>query len=164
MSVLKSKRGKSKAEYVNTASAIYTETLNFLSRLSARYSRILTQTTAELAAAVVDNAVAANTLLPTDEIRYNERKTYLLRARGALAALDYHMARVYEVLMMNPQGAFSAPDGHGLPAGKACERLDRMAQSLGEKIDDEGKLLSGVLKSDRQVLLKNKTKGLGASL
>ena len=163
MSVLKSKRGKSKAEFVNVAHQIYVETLGFLSRLSARYSRILTQTTAELAAAVVDNAVAANTLLPTDEVRYNERKAYLLRSRGALAALDYHMARVYEVLMMNPEGAFSTSSGASVKGDKACARLDKMAQSLGEKIDEEGKLLSGVLKSDRQVLLKNKTKGLGAS-
>ena len=39
MSVLKNKRTTSKAEFVNTANEIYTETINFLSRLSARYSR-----------------------------------------------------------------------------------------------------------------------------
>ena len=38
MSVLKSKRTESKAEFVNTANQIYVEALNFLTRLSARYS------------------------------------------------------------------------------------------------------------------------------
>lgn len=163
MSVLKLKSGKSKAEFVNVASAIYKETIAFLSRLSARYSRLLAAHTAALAAAVVDNAIAANTLLPTDEIRYNERKIYLLRARGALGALDYHLSRAYDILMMNPEGAFSTTTGKNVSDKKACEKLDRMAQSLGEKIDEEGSLLSGVLKSDNQTF-KKKNNFLGASL
>lgn len=43
MSVLKSKRTESKAEFVNTANQIYVETLNFLTRLSARYSRLVAE-------------------------------------------------------------------------------------------------------------------------
>ena len=42
MSVLKEKRTVSKAEYVNTANQIYVETVGFLTRLSARYSRLIT--------------------------------------------------------------------------------------------------------------------------
>ena len=41
MSVLAQKRTVSKAEFVNTANQIYIETLNFLTRLSARYSRLV---------------------------------------------------------------------------------------------------------------------------
>ena len=40
MSVLKEKRTTSKAEYVNTANQIYVRTVDFLSCLSARYSRL----------------------------------------------------------------------------------------------------------------------------
>ena len=36
MSVLAQKRMTSKAEFINTAATIYTETVNFLTRLSAR--------------------------------------------------------------------------------------------------------------------------------
>lgn len=57
MSVLKAHRSQSKAEYCNTANAIYVETLGFLSRLSARYSRLLVQDTAHLASEVVTNNV-----------------------------------------------------------------------------------------------------------
>lgn len=42
MSVLKQKRTTSKAEFINTANQIYVETLNFLTRLSARFT--LTET------------------------------------------------------------------------------------------------------------------------
>ena len=41
MSVLQMKRTTSKAEFVNTANQIYVETINFLTRISARYSRLL---------------------------------------------------------------------------------------------------------------------------
>ena len=40
MSVLKQKRAVSKAEFINVAYQIHVETLNFLTRLSARYSRM----------------------------------------------------------------------------------------------------------------------------
>ena len=39
MSVLKQKRAVSKAEFINVAYQIHVETLNFLTRLSARYAR-----------------------------------------------------------------------------------------------------------------------------
>ena len=41
MSVLKAHRSESKAEFVNTANQIYIQTINFLSRISARYSRLI---------------------------------------------------------------------------------------------------------------------------
>ena len=49
MSVLKAKRTTSKAEFVNTANQLYVETLNFLTRLSARYSRLIAEDIAHLA-------------------------------------------------------------------------------------------------------------------
>lgn len=154
MSVLKAHRGQSKAEYCNTANAIYVETLGFLSRLSARYSRLLAQDAAHLASEVVTNAEKANSMMPSDEIRYNERKAFLLRARAALVALDLHLARVYEVLLMNPEGAFQTTKGKNVPIADAMKKLDHMAQSLGEKIDEEEKMLNGVMKSDKQYLAK----------
>ena len=59
MSVLKSKRSTSKAEYVNLANEIYTETVAFLTRLSARYARLLAEPVAALAGEGIDGAVRA---------------------------------------------------------------------------------------------------------
>ena len=56
MSVLKSKRSTSKAEFVNMASQIYDETIDFLTRLSARYSRLMAEAIASLAGEVEDHA------------------------------------------------------------------------------------------------------------
>ena len=43
MSVLKSKRLVSKAEFVNVANQIFDETIAFLTHLSARYSRLIAE-------------------------------------------------------------------------------------------------------------------------
>ena len=85
MSVLKEKRTVSKAEYVNTANQIYVETVGFLTRLSARYSRLIAEGTAQLAGEVMDHTEKANKIYPSDEQRKAQRKAHLLEA---LAKLD----------------------------------------------------------------------------
>ena len=79
MSVLKEKRTVSKAEYVNTANQIYVETVGFLTRLSARYSRLIAEGTAQLAGEVMDHTEKANKIYPSDEQRKaqrNENRVY----------------------------------------------------------------------------------------
>lgn len=59
MSVLANKRIVSKAEFVNTANQIYVETLGFLTRMSARYSRLMAEPVAKLAGEVIDHSEKA---------------------------------------------------------------------------------------------------------
>ena len=73
MSVLKDMRAISKAEFVNTAGEIFDETVAFLSRLSARYSRLLADKTADLAGEVMDEAEKANSLYPSSLLRIDRR-------------------------------------------------------------------------------------------
>ena len=154
MSVLKNKRSESKAEFVNTANRIYVETINFLSRLSARYSRLLAEPIAKLASDVVSNAEAANNIYPKDEITLKLRTEHMLEARAALSALDVEMALCYEVMLTNPQGCFTTPSGKSLPPEEASYKLEKMSQSLGELIDTEVKLLTSVMKSDKGLFAK----------
>ncbi len=149
MSVLKNKRTTSKAEFVNTANHIYTETMQFLTRLSARYARLMAENVVRLASEVVEHSEKANSIYPSDEARRALRETHLLEARASLMALDVQMAHVYELCMLNPQGCFTRANGQTEKAADAVAKLDKMAQSLGEKIDEEDGLLKAVLKSDR---------------
>ena len=71
MSVLKQKRTTSKAEFINTANQIYVETLNFLTRLSARYSRLIAEPVAKLAGEIIDHAEKANSIFPSDKMAQN---------------------------------------------------------------------------------------------
>lgn len=86
MSVLKTHRSESKAEFVNSANKIYIQTINFLSRLSSRYSRLMASQVANLASEVLDNVEKANSIYPSDETRKELRKTHLLEARASLMA------------------------------------------------------------------------------
>ena len=148
MSVLKNKRTTSKAEFVNTANEIYTETINFLSRLSARYSRLLAPPTAQMAAELVDNAEKVQSFFTSDDMRLDLRKQHLLLARGALKALDLQLCHCYLVMMKNPQGCFTDAKGNKVPKKEAEECLEAMSQTLGELIDKEDGLLQGTMESD----------------
>lgn len=151
MSVLKAKRTTSKAEFVNTANKIYVETLNFLTRMSARYSRLLAEPVAKLAGEIVDHAEKANSIFPSDMQRIDLRKAHLLEARASLRALDVRLTHCYLVMMQNPEGCFTTNKGKAVPSKEATEKLDRMAASLGEIIDAEDELLKGNLKSLNQM-------------
>lgn len=150
MSVLKAHRSESKAEFVNTANQIYIQTISFLSRISARYSRLIASDVASLASEVLDNAEKANNIYPSDEIRKELRERHLLEARASLSALDIHLAQCYEIMLTNPEGCFTKPSGTPVKPSDAKRRLENMAQNLGELINIEDKLLTNVLKSDKQ--------------
>lgn len=147
MSVLKQKRTTSKAEFVNTANQIYVETLNFLTRLSARYARLMAEPVAKLAGEVIDHAEKANSIFPSDDQRRELRKAHLLEARASLMALDVRLTHCYLVMNQNPAGCFTDSKGKSLPPAEATEKLDKMAQSLGELIDQENELLKGQVKT-----------------
>lgn len=149
MSVLKGKRNVSTAEYVKLASDIFDETLQFISRVSNRYVRLIGPDIMHLAGEVEDNCDAANRVNPKTKGQFEYRERHLLEALGATSALDVRMSKVYRIMMKNPQGCFTNTKGETLEASKAVQRLDNMAQSLGEKIDQEMKLIQGVLNSDQ---------------
>lgn len=150
MSVLKEKRTVSKAEFVNVANQIYVETVGFLTRLSARYSRLIADDIAHLAGRVMDEAEMGNKIFPSDDQRKVQRKGHLLEALAALSALDVRLTHAYTIMYQNPQGCFTVASGKTVPPREAEEKLDRMAQSLGELIDKEETLLRNVLDSDRK--------------
>lgn len=147
MSVLKQKRTTSKAEFINTANQIYVETLNFLTRLSARYSRLIAEPVAKLAGEIIDHAEKANSIFPSDNQRIEMRKAHLLEARASLMALDVRLTHVYLILNQNPEGAFTTSKGSPVKSQDAMEKLDKMAQNLGELIDKENELLKGAIKN-----------------
>ena len=130
---------------MNVANAIYIETINFLTRISARYSRLIAEPVAKLAGEVIDHAEKANSIYPSDDQRRQLRKAHLLEARASLMALDVRLTHCYLIMTQNPQGCFTTSSGKSVDAKKATERLDKMAQKLGELIDKENDLLQGMI-------------------
>ena len=150
MSVLKSRRNESRAEFVNVAYAIFTETRQFLTKLSTRYSRLLSDQVIQLASEVLDEAEKANSIFPSDDVKKQLRETHLVEARASLMALDVHLAKCYEVMMLNPQGCFTTSTGKEVSAYDAKTKLNKMAENLGCLIDKENRLLTEVVKSDKK--------------
>ena len=150
MSVLKSKRTESKIEYIKTANEIYTRTIAFLTRLSARYSRLIASDVARLASEVLDHSEKANSIYPSDDERSKLRTAHLLEARASLMALDVHLSHVYSIMVLNPDGCFTTSTGKAVECSAAQKRLDKMSQTLGELIDKENALLTGVLKNEKK--------------
>ena len=147
MSVLKMKRTVSRAEFVNKASEIYDETIAFLTRISARWSRLVAEPNANINGEVEDFSVKANSIFPSDDQRIQLRLENLHRARAALMALDMRLSKCYRQMIKNPEGCFTTSKGKPVSASEAEEKLERMAQSLGELIDAENELLKGQIKS-----------------
>ena len=98
----------------------------------------------------MDNAEKAQSFYTSDDMRLDLRKQHLLLARAALMALDVQLCHCYLVMMKNPQGCFTDSKGNKVPKKEAEERLEAMAQSLGELIDAEDDLLKGTLQSDAE--------------
>lgn len=159
MSVLKNKRKESKAEYINCAYKIYICTIEFLSKLSARYSRLTAQDIAHTAYEVMLNCESANAVFPSDTIRVDLREGYLLKARASLQALDVSLSVVYDILSKNPSGAFVTSTKKDVAPADASKKLDNMSQELGELIDNELKMINKILQSDKEIVRKNKRTG-----
>lgn len=159
MSVLKNKRKESKAEYLNCAYKIYICTIEFLSKLSARYSRLIAQDISHTAHEVMSNCEAANSVYPSDTVRADLREGYLLSARANLQALDVSLSVVYDILSKNPAGAFVTATKKDVDSDDAKKKLDGMSQNLGELIDSELKMISKILQSDKEIAKKNKRTG-----
>lgn len=158
MSVLKNKRKESCAEFLNDAYKIYVQTIEFVSRLSARYSRIMASDISRTAFDVLRNVESANTIYPSNEHRVTMREKYLLAAKASLQSLDVALSVCYDVLIKNPSGAFTTTAGKEVDSTNAKRKLDNMAQSLGELIDTEAKMITKVIKSDKERLKKEAKK------
>lgn len=147
MSVLVKRRSESKAEYINTAYLIYAGVVEFLARMSARYSRIMAAHIADLAGQLQAHTEQANAIYPSSVQRKDLRRAHLLEARASLMALDAALTLAYTVLRQNPQGAFTTNKGERMDAGRALKRLENLADNIGQMIDRENALLKGAIKS-----------------
>ena len=107
---------------------------------------------AKLAGEYKDHSEKANSIFPSDAQRVQLRTAHLLEARASLMALDSRLTDCYQVMMQNPEGCFTTSKGKTVGPKDAVEKLDKMAQNLGELIDRENELLKGQIKSTGQRL------------
>lgn len=130
MSVLKSKRGESPVQYLDTARKLEVYTLRQLKKLPKRYTFLLSTHLASLSLDVYDNAKRANSIFPKDAETVALRRKHLIEANGALQCLISQLDVVKEL------------------AGSAIE--DNCWVYWNTLIGDEARLIAKVMKADAE--------------
>lgn len=134
MSVYKSKRGESSVQFIETARKLESHTLAQCLKIPKRYTFLLTTHIMELASAVYDNVISANSIYPTSQHETQIRRDHFISANAALQSLDRQLGLLAEVLRKNPEN---------------FKGFDNAFMTWGELINEEAKLISGIKRADR---------------
>lgn len=134
MSVYKSKRGASSAQFVETARKLQVHTLEQCLKVPKRYTFYLTQKIMDHASAVYDEVTMANSIFPINQHEAQLRRDHLIAANAKLQALDRQLGLLAGVLWKNPEN---------------FKGFDNAFTVWGELIIEEAKLISGIRRSDR---------------
>ena len=102
----------------------------------------------QIATKVLNETNMAQGIFPHDDLSRTTRMKHLIESRAALYALDAQMYYIWHAMMTNPEGCFTTTSGRTKTNAEAKEILNRMAESLGEKIDREFGLISKVMQAD----------------
>lgn len=135
MSVLKSKRGESSVQFIETARQLEVHSFSCCMKAPKRYERFLTGRIMELSSEVHDHVRAANNIWPTNQHEAQMRRDELTRANNALQNLSPKLQLLYDSILQNPEG---------------YKWIHKAMQRWGELISEEAKLISAVRKADRQ--------------
>ena len=135
MSVVKSLRGESAMQFVETARRLEIHALSVCIKSPKRYTPFLTTKIMELASTVHDEVRAANNIYPTNKHELQMRRDHLINANIALQNLSPKLTLLYDAILQNPE---------------KCPWVDNAMKVFGEYIIDEAQLIAKVKKSDKE--------------
>lgn len=102
MAVLKSKRGESKMEFVETARKMEAKVLNLCIKSPKRYTYFVTSEIMRLASVVHNEVRSANNTYPRNKHEAQMRRDHLTEANNALMNLIPKLGLLYDALLENP--------------------------------------------------------------
>ncbi len=135
MSVVKSMRGESSMQFVETARRLEIHAFSVCTKAPKRYMPLLTSRIFELASTVHEEVRAANNIFPRDQHEAQMRRDHLLNANIALQNLSPKLTLLYDAVLQNPEN---------------CPWIDNAMKVFGEYIIDEAQLISKIKKSDNE--------------
>ena len=135
MSVVKSKRGVSSMQYVETARKLKLHAFEVCTKAPKRYGPYLLYRLFDKCAGVFDEVNAANNIIPKTQHEAQMRREHLIRANGFLQNIPDDVSLLYDSILKNPE---------------KCPWIDHAVQTFGELIADEAKLIAGTKKSDKE--------------
>ena len=101
MSVVKSKRGESNMEFIDTARKLEEHTLACCMKAPKRYSAFLTSDLMQLASRVHSYVIMANSIYVTNQEEARLRRSYFTKANGCLQAMNTKISLLYSMMTKN---------------------------------------------------------------
>lgn len=128
MTVVKSKRGESKMEFLHTARELQIYTIKKCASFPKRYTFYLSQPIANSATRIYQYTKMANSIYPTNPHEVQMRRDYLLRANAELNSLVSQIEVAHEAFGLE----------------------ERIMEFWMDIVDRELRLLKGTLNTDRE--------------
>lgn len=135
MSVLKSMRGESSMQFIETARKMELHAFSVCTKAPKRYMPFLTSRIMELASTVHEEVRSANNIMPRNQHEAQLRRDHLINANNALQNLSPKLTMLYDAILQNPE---------------KCPWIDNAMKVFGEFITDEAQLIAKVKKSDNE--------------
>lgn len=135
MSVIKSKRGESPMQFIETARKLEAHTFSVVTKAPKRYGPYLLYKLMALATTVHDKVRAANNIYPRNQHEAQMRRDCLTKANIALQNLSPKLTLLYDAILQNPE---------------KCPWIDHAMQEFGEYIKEEAKLIAKVKEADSE--------------
>lgn len=135
MAVLKSQRGESVVQFLDTARQLVMHTRRCCLKMPKRYTFFGAQMISALADEVYNEARKGNSIFPSNAHEAQMRRDHFTAANNALQALAGQLEIMAEILRQNPD----------------CEKwLYKALEKWGELISSEAKMLSAIKKADKK--------------
>jgi hypothetical protein len=135
MSVLKSMRGESTMQFVETARQLELHMFSVVTKAPKRYGPFLTGRLMELASTVHEEVRAANSIIPRNRHEAQLRRDHLTGANNALQNLSPKLTMLYDSILQNPE---------------KCPWIDHAMEEFGRYISEEARLISNTKKADSE--------------
>lgn len=135
MSVLKSKRGKSAMQFLDTARELEVYTIRQCARFPKRFMFLITKDIVSLAKAIYNNVKAANSVYPTNTDEVQLRRNYLITANCELQCLLSQLDIARDFVR-------GTQDNKPIQSG--------VWQKWADLITEEAKLISAVKNKDKE--------------
>jgi hypothetical protein len=101
IAVVKSKRGESNVEFIDTARKLEEHTLSCCMKAPKRYSAFLTSDLMQLAGRVHSYVIMANSVYVTNQDEAKLRRSYFTKANACLQAMNPKLSLLYSAITKN---------------------------------------------------------------
>ena len=135
MSVLKPFRNVSNMQFIATAISLYKNTILFIIKLGNKYTKVLEVTLLNTAVQLVNSVLLANSIRVVDDETYKERRNAFKDARHLTHTLGIQLGVVLDLSIEHD-------------VNDKVKNIEKVCQRIGEGLEDELRLLEGIMASD----------------